>query len=247
MQGNRRKLGAGVVGLLGLASVALSCASLPVNLPPGEQPARVKPPRDASGHILFNAFDKALAPYIKNRVHKAKRPCPPPSANCEIPFDVQEVGQSYDIYPANGPGGYRIIAILVNRDINGTIEPRYHLLPAKKYYVWVDDAPASTTVQSKTRWGFIEEGNDTPIDEGYVIKCHNEPPNDGVSYVDFEYCESSPTRDVGYSPAPVANRKASILSFASHDPGRRAREMMAAGETWFECDPGCCTGTTAKQ
>lgn len=226
--------------------MGLSCASVQIETTRKERPAKIKPPTDANGHILFAQFDNALRPYITKPVHSVNRPCPGSTSNCSVPVEVQEVGQSYDIHPENGPGGYRIIAILINRDSNNTAEGRYNLLPNRKYYLWVDDASPSTVVQSRTKWGFIEEGVDTPIYEGYVIKCHPSSPNSGVSNVDFEYCAASPTRAVGYS-ARAANPISSIFSFAVRSSDRIARTYMPAGETWFECDPGCCTGTTVQQ
>jgi hypothetical protein len=226
--------------------VSMACASAGTSYLPNEQPASIDLPYTANGQIDFDELEKRLKPFRYHTPHPHDRPCKGQTINCQVSLDVVEIGKSNDINPALGPGHFRVIGEFRNKDEKDG-EGRYDLKPKTKYYVWVDDTTAfSQRLQSKTIWGLIEYQG-AKVTAGYVIKCDTKAHYaraTQASYLDFYYCDSSPTKDALYKVAqePRRNTIYSLTSFVSSSTAA----LMAAGETWFECDPGCCTGTTSR-
>ncbi len=123
----------------------------------------------------------------------------------------------------------------------------YDLPPNTKYYVWVDQAAKpSTKVTSNMIWGILQRGASAPVTLGYVIKCHPSGSSNKSSELGFSYCQNSPTKDL-QALARNASTSSGIFSFVTRLFERSSAAATESGETWFECDPGCCTGTRVTQ
>lgn len=238
------------VGLVGFACLTAglavsSCAPSPSTIGVySEHPAKVKIPRDSNGNIDFAELDRRLSGFVVKNPHKANRPCKGNTSNCLVEVRVQEIGLSRDIRPEAGPNGFRIIGTVTNTSLIDT-EGRYDLAPNTKYYVWVEDANPSAVLNSKTVWGLLQSGGNALVRKGYVMSCHRYAHKAGASNLDFEYCEKSPTKDEGYRGSQAQSAARSIFSFVGRVLDGRPEAIGPGGETWFECDPGCCTGTTS--
>ena len=231
--------------LIMIGGIGLSCTP-PVTIRNDKtQPAYVKPPKNSLGQIDFAEFDKRLKPYRYGKSHPEDRPCSS-GPNCGVRITVEEIGNSWEINPERGPGQFQVIGLWENLD--NDVEARYNLRPKATYYVWVDQAKQpSAVVKSNTVWGILERGGSAPVTLGYVIKCHPNGSNNKSSELGFSYCPASPTRDY---PTMRSNSSASstgVFSFVTGLFKKASLAASAAGESWFECDPGCCTGTTVAQ
>jgi len=230
------------------AGLAVGCTPSQVRYPP-ETPASINLPADASGKIDFNALDKMLIAFTVAQEHDETLPCKANPATCQVPMKVQEIGKSVDIRPEAGPGHFRIIGKWRNADPT-QVTARYNLQPNTTYYVWVDSAPYKAQLNSRTVWGVIPRGG-SKIPIGYVMACHTYPTNHTVSHLYFQYCGISPTKvaiipttDVIHAASADASAvRPSLFSFAIARTNSKTT-LDALSETWFECPPGCCTGTS---
>lgn len=233
------------LALVGLV-LASGCTSLSRRAYPRERPANVSPRYDSNGNVDVADLDRQVSPYRTKPPHQVVRSCKNPVQSC--PLDVQEIGLSWDIDPGTGIDQYagqhaiRVVGQFTNKG-NG-IEARYDLQPNQTYYVWVmDTVAASASLRSKMIWGFMTRGHGRET-MGYLIRCHDHSTQLKRSQLGFEPCSTSPTVEFqtktgsGFAPG-------SIFAFASREAPRIVRRTFTTSETWFECDPGCCTGTTS--
>jgi hypothetical protein len=199
--------------------------------------AEIQVPRDANGKIDVAMLFTRLAPYRGAGAHGEERPCLPEGSNCVLRLEVEEIGKSNDVNPSAATN-FRVIGQWTNTSKTDT-EARYGLKPSTVYFVWVGRAPeASNTLKSQTYWGLIEVGGDTTT-LGYVIKCDQHIHLIPRSWLSFKTCGASPTASAA-APSPV--QEASMFSLVS-SAGTSSFGNYATSEGWFECDPGCCTGT----
>jgi hypothetical protein len=248
----RRILGfvcAGFAAAFVCGLIMLGCAS--VRKVPNEVQSSVDTdlPRDRNGQIDSAQLDQQLQRLPRTKSHSAKRPCKGATTNCLVDLSISELEESWRIDPAKGPGRRRWIGVWTNNDSKDS-EGSYDLAPGQTYYVWVADAPSySASLDSRTIWGIMRLGHSSIV-EGYVIRCHSDhSSNNQRSQLDFYYCPSSPTKDLGYRTASISSPLRTFATFAAFSTrlSDGAASLTAAGETWFECDPGCCTGTRALQ
>lgn len=212
-----------------------------------EMPAEVTIPRTSTGQIDFVRLRNLVHPFIVKKPHTA-RTAGQCAGSCLVDIEVQEIGKSYDIDPLRGPPRFRIIGSFLNKDA-ADAEHKYRLRPRTKYYVWVDSAPLNRAQTSRTVWGLIEVGNAAADLKtvGYVERCEPGGWEHESSNLDFYYCDPNKRRHGG-AQAPSVLGKQAHLSFVDGVARTfKAAEAYPVPETWFECDPGCCSGTSVLQ
>jgi len=238
-----RSRSAGGLITMAVSVVALTCAPATVGSPPGDRlpngGAEITVPRDANGKIDVAELFSRLAPFRGAGAHPEDRPCLPSGSSCNLRLEVEEIGKSNDVNPSN-PTKFRVIGQWTNTSTTGT-EARYGLKPRGVYFVWVGPAPASQVLKSQTYWGLIEVGGDTAT-LGYVIKCDEHWHLHPRSWLSFKACSGSPTAGVA---ARTRAQEPSIVSLVTFSRAKTKKDSYATSEGWFECDPGCCTGTTS--
>ena len=229
---------------LAVSIAAISCAPATVESPAGDRlpnnPAEISVPRDANGKIEVAALFTALAPFRGATAHGEQRDCQQPASGCPLRLEVEEIGKSNDVIPSK-PTKFRIIGQWTNTSATNK-EARYGLKPSTVYFVWVGPAPApSATLKSQTYWGLIEVGGDITT-LGYVIKCDEHIHLFPRSSLSFKTCGASPTASAA---APSGVQEASMFSLVTFSGANSSKKTYSTSEGWFECDPGCCTGTTS--
>lgn len=209
-----------------------------------ERAAMVMLPR-VNGRIDFGRLDAELASFTrgakKTRVRRGV--CP----GCLVDIEAQAIGKSYNIDPLAGPGGFTVIGQFENKDQRDT-EEMYTLLPGHTYLVFVQQAQLNQRGTSRTVWGTLDKDdpNADLLRRGYVEKCHPDGFANKTSDIDFYTCDPNarrhPDSNVTYKSSMFGGVSVtSLFDRVVHDskPGL----LYKAAETWFECDPGCCTGT----
>lgn len=199
--------------------------------------------------VDFPRLEADVKANVHGKPHPSTRPaiCKNGKPGCLVAVNIAAAGQSWDIQPLAGPGGSRAIGYVQNTDPND-MEEKYSLAPLTTNIVVVDDAPFNLNHTSKTVWGFLDPAGKF-VKEGYVIKCHPNGYSNKTSDLDF--------RPEGECVHPTSE-PAVIKSSIAGGPNvfglvkRLFRQigdssMMAVGSVWFECDPGCCSGTTSLE
>ena len=231
-----------LIFLLGVA-----CSPSTTSRGEAEKPATVTLTR-VNGRIDFARLRRDLAAYTLGPKHVRTRrgAC----SGCLVDIDIQTIGRSYDIDPVRGPGGYRIIGQFHNRDTKDA-EEMYALLPGRTYLVWVDQAPLNQAGTSRTIWGTLntDDPEANPVKRGYVVWCHRDGYANKTSNLDIYSCDPNarhPYQDLSYKSSMSGGASiTSLIERVVHGP--EAASLYSAGETWFECDPGCCSGTSVMQ
>jgi hypothetical protein len=202
------------------------------------------------GRIDFNRLESDVKVNFGGKKYTYTRPakCKDGKPACLVDVDIAAGGKSWDIQPLNGPGGQRVIGYIENKDKDDT-ELAYGLNPRSVYFIVVDDAQINLGHTSKTVWGL--EGKDGQfVAKGYVVKCHATGYSNQTSDVDLRAYDDcvGPARTASVNQSSVVGAEG-ILRLANWLLPRRASTPAAygLGSVWFECDPGCCSGTSVLQ
>jgi hypothetical protein len=200
--------------------------------------------------VDFRRLEADVRANVRGKPHSSSRPaiCKNGKLGCLVAVDIAAAGQSWDIQPLVGPGNQRAIGYIQNTDPNDT-EAKYLLGPSTTNIVVVDDAPFNLDHTSKTVWGFQDPTTGKFVKKGYVIKCHPKGYSNKTSDLDFR-----PEAECVHPTSEPAVIKSSIAGgpnvFGLVKGFFRQigdSSMMAVGSVWFECDPGCCSGTSSLQ
>lgn len=199
--------------------------------------------------VDFRRLEADVKANIIGKPHSSTRPakCKNGKPGCLVDVDIAAAGKSWDIQLLAGPGGQRAIGYIQNKDPNDT-EEKYALAPATTNIVVLDDASLNLDQTSKTIWG-LQQPDGKFVKEGYVIKCHPDGYNKKKSDLNFRPEEECvhPVSGPAVNKSSIADGP-SVLGLMKQFFFRTgASTMLPVGSVWFECDPGCCTGTTSLE
>jgi hypothetical protein len=199
--------------------------------------------------VDFRRLEADVRANVRGKPHSSTRPakCKNGKPGCLVEVDIAAAGKSWDIQLSAGPGGRRAIGYIQNKDPNDT-EEKYSLAPSTTNIVVLDDAPFNLDQTSRTIWGF-QQPDGKFVKEGYVIKCHPNGYSNQKSDLDFRPEEDCPHPMSG----PAVNKSSiadgpNVLGLMKRlFLGTGVSAILPVGSVWFECDPGCCSGTTSLQ
>lgn len=199
--------------------------------------------------VDFRRLEADVKANVRGKPHSSTRPakCQNGKPGCLVEVDIAAAGKSWDIQLPAGPGGRRAIGYIQNKDPNDT-EEKYSLAPSTTNIVVLDDAAFNLAQTSKTIWG-LQQPDGKFVKEGYVIKCHPDGYRKKKSDLDFRPEEECvhPVSGAAVTKSSIADGP-NVLGLVKRLFLRTgASTLSAVGSVWFECDPGCCSGTTSFQ
>ena len=223
-----------------------------------DQPAEIPLPADNSVITDFNKWKQQLQPYTPAKKLHPHRRASTKCNGCEVLVHIGPIGQDTDVGQNRSPRKPRVVARILNKDLNDT-EAIYQLQPETKaeYFVWLTPAPAGA--KSKTEWILVEitkKGN-----QGYVkhlftgLEVYCGPAGDDGSDADFYACyKIHPTGDTTVrassrtirTSSPISQSELISWSWVSRFVSliRQTTDTTQRPEgdpAWLRCTQGCCT------
>jgi hypothetical protein len=207
--------------------------------PGSETPAEFPLPASGSQLVLKDLKD-ALKPHGHGNPHSYTRDGL--KCNSCVATEIESIGLTTDIGPANPPAKDRVVATIRNKNTDDEIEALYGIEPEKKteYFIW-------GTNDGKYRWTLVSltktAGGMATV--GYAMTGHfvNCGPGSGPSDADFKKCEDvHPPVGATKSSMISAELLRSVLTWARRKIQVTDTSLRLPGDpAWLRCSYGCCT------